>query len=78
MKPFFFEATFSNLREKSMTFSPITQKKLPKMVIKTIFPSASGLKKEGGTLFRGGALNTENTVLTEKGKNKNKEKNKEK
>ena len=54
MKTFFFEAIFSNSREKSMTFSPITQN--------AIFPSASCLTKKGGVLIRGGALNTENTV----------------
>ena len=33
------------------------------MVLQAIFPSAFGLKKEGGALIRGGALNTENTVI---------------
>ena len=33
------------------------------MVLEAIFPSATGLKKEGGALIRGGALNTENTVF---------------
>ena len=33
------------------------------MVLKAIFPSASGQKKEGGALIRGGALTTENTVI---------------
>ena len=44
-------------------FSSNCTKKLSKMVIKAIYPSASGLKKKGGALIRGGALNTENTVV---------------
>ena len=45
-----------------MTIFSNYSKKLPKMALKTTIPSASGLKKEGGALIRGGALNTENTV----------------
>ena len=52
----------SKFKRKIDDFYSNYTKKLPKIVLKAIFPSASSLKKEGGALIRGGALNAENTV----------------
>ena len=64
MKTFFIEAIFSNLREKSMTLSPITPKSYPGLKSHLSFCFWS--EKERGALIRGGALNIENTVFIRK------------